>query len=336
MGGITRSILALSAGVMAVCGPASASAQACPGPCPQGHACQMGQCAPVCFGGCGPGRACIAPGVCGVATPAAQPATAACFPECREGFVCHQSQCISACNPACGTGERCTATGTCVADAQSQPARDRQADGGATVSFGVEPAYTFVYYDARTPEYAGAPYDAIAVTAHMVSLLGSIELQYGFSQNVYLGLRVAGGRILNSDDSSGSATRFVLGPTLLIRPARPIYFGIDVLLQIVSFDDVSGHVHDYGAGLDRTYEPEVDGELLMGLAFGFRLGFVIEIDDMIAITPELRLDTQPITLLAEGNDVFFTQGNGGTINVTEVSTAITASAGFLLAARIFF
>jgi hypothetical protein len=305
------------AGASLICaillGPRGALAQSCSLPCPTGYRCEQHGCVPICAAVCPAGQACVEPGVCGGSDVSAVQAPIA---PARPAFV-----------PAPVRIHRAIA---------KPLARDRQADGGATMSFGVEGAYTFIYYDVAARDYSGGEGGGqiFQATGHMGAVMGTFELEGGFTDAVYLGFRLAAGRIVNSDDSSGVASRYVIGPTLMLRPARAFYIGLDVMAEVLSFDDIAPNIHNYSGRVD-TVGGELDGDVLAGLSFGLRFGFVIELSDLIAITPEFRFSSMPILFAHDGASVFFYDQSTGSITA-DLRSAISASAGFMLATRLFF
>ena len=205
---------------------------------------------------------------------------------------------------------------------------DRQSDGGLSLAIMGGGGYSFAYMPL---DWGGAEGGGVAASSHLGWLGGAFDLQYGFDDHVYLGFTLDVARIVNSDDSTGTATRMSIGPSLLLRPVRPFYVGVDVLLRYTSFDDVDTRFDGYRN--DPMLDPEADAEAVLGVALRLRLGFVIEIVDRFAIVPELRFGVQPAAFLLEGADA--TDYLVGSIRA-DATNLITASGGLFLGSRLFF
>lgn len=264
----------------------------------------------------------------------------ACFPQCRDGYTCHFGRCMSACNPPCPGGAVCTTRGgapACMSPDHAAPGRpnqppvptvDRHADGGLSLGFMAAGGYSFAYMDLGPNDYTEGPPVEVAAYGHLAWLGGTFELQYGLNQYVYLGFSLGAHRFVNSDDNYGTAMRIELGPTLLLRPARPFYIGVDLFVTYLSFDTVEaefdGHPNRPGQRRD------LDLEVGVGAGAAVRLGFIIEVTNVVAILPELRFSTMPGTFtLIDADASNFTDLRADGTNLT------VASAGLFLGTRIF-
>lgn len=293
-------LIFLSSGLALVGGVSRASAQG-----------DAGAAAPAdpCRGACGAGTVCARAAfgryAC-VAATAVAPATGAATAPTAPG------------SPRTSTGSRSTA---------ARP--DRQADGGLSLGFLAGGGYTFAHMPLDTAGGDG-PRNGVSAQSHLGWMGGVFDLHYGFSEHVYLGFTLDAARVVNSDDSSGTATIASFGPSLLLRPARPFYVGVDVLLRYTSFDDLATSFTGATTGPD--LDPEMDVEHAVGMAFRLRLGFVISVTDLFAITPELRFDAAPFAFAMEGADA--TDHLVGGVD-GDASELITVSGGLVLGARLF-
>ncbi|MFK7985493.1 MAG: hypothetical protein AB8I08_05640 [Sandaracinaceae bacterium] len=203
--------------------------------------------------------------------------------------------------------------------------RDRQADGGLSIAIAPGGGYTFAYMPLDARE------GSVASIGHLGWLGGALDLHYGFGDHVYFGFSVEAARIVNSDDSQGTSSRIALGPSLLLRPVRPFYVGIDALIQYQSFDDVDATFDGYPN--EPSVIQDMDANVSVGVAFRLRLGFVIRVTDLFAIVPEARFSTTPIGLVLEDADA--STSLVGSLEAQGTSL-VTASAGMFLGARFFF
>lgn len=197
---------------------------------------------------------------------------------------------------------------------------ERRLDGGPVVSGGFELAVTHVRSTGG----------GITGAATLVSVLTVYQADWNFTRWFGLGLRAGGGGILNSDIDSFHA---FVGPTVTFYLGRLFYLGVDAWLQAFRFDDVSASVHGTEDVIDGE-ETDLDGDFLLGFDFGARLGFVIEIANVVTIVPELRFGVQPVTPVRLGADLDYVDSLGPT--TIEGDRVLTIGGGLGVAVRAFF
>lgn len=260
------------------------------------------------------------------------PAPAAvCVPDCRPGFTCIDGQCVSACNPPCGTGTHCDASAMCVADAAPvEEARTERA--GGSFAGGLEFDYARPIYLAT---YMGDEYGAHGPA---VSFGASFRFDYGFNDRVFLGARVNIGRILSSDDSTGTALRAGGGLALTFFATRGFFLGIDLGVEYMSYDDLSVKFSD----ADRFDGPssesiaDIDGETLVLLNAGLHLGGLFSINDRVGIYTELKIRSSIKTLVLEGVDVDHESPEGSCCDRDDPDTVIVPAVSLGVGTRLFF
>lgn len=257
--------------------------------------------------------------------------TASCEPECRAGFTCVRGECVSACNPPCPGGQTCNADAVCIASPQAAapapaapvtqtaaplqpseppPSHKRRS---ASLSAALGPSFVFVSFDlgggsAGGDSSTGGTSSNLSARGTLVSVQGRFQGDLWLAERVGLGFNLAGGRIQNSDDSSGSASLLDLGPVISI-DAGPILLGGEFGIALISFDDVTGSVDGYSGQM--TSDPELDGESITALYVGAKLGFPIRLSNSFSLVPEMRARFLPGAQSMSGSCVLVETGSGG-------------------------
>lgn len=217
----------------------------------------------------------------------------------------------------------------------------RRNDGGLVLSAGAELAVTHVRLSGPDPD--GRISGDITGAGTLFALLTMVQLDYNFARDLGVGVRLAGGRIFNSDDrifdfaseadADGIAAQILFGPTLTYYPWRSFYVAADVFLQILSFDNVGAKVSG-GGRLEERAIREIDGELVVGFELGVRLGLVFEIVGIVAIAPELRIGVQPVAVAKKGADLFYVAPDRS-VDV-QAERLLTVGGGVGVGIRLFF
>jgi hypothetical protein len=247
---------------------------------------------------------------------------AECIPSCRRGFVCVAGACVSACNPPCAAHERCTEALECVSreppaayapasppspsapqaspgpQPESQQPAKPPSRRGPSIAAGLEfgwatSGYPSVEFDNGV---AGTPF----MRGNIFTAGSAFQFDYGVSERVFIGLRLGLGRVVNSENDSSIGLQVGVGPSVTVFASRAFFLGFDVFLNYLSFDEVGASVHTSTSTSSRIFDASVDGDSTLGIALALRLGFVIEVNERIAITPELKLWGQAATFKLDG------------------------------------